>query len=273
MTNKTVIRKEKKTGEFTTIHNSILNDSRLSATALRLLLSILSDSDAFRLSQSLYKQRLGITENRTFLKAIANLEECGYLKKTEVGKGVFIPNIKKANSDKIVYHYTISEYGNLKSESQPEIEIQPEPVSENIRLEVNDIQLEKCNAFFQTNIKVLFENNFVYPKTKEYFEKGIYDIAVYQKLIDEEKEIQGLLKQYYKDVLGWIQDLTKPEHSKALKEFEEWLKDEIFNKRNAKLEWVSVRSKYGYLSLSKYGKKFKTDFETEMGDYYENPKD
>ena len=32
--------------------------------------------------------------------------------------------------------------------------------------------------------KVLFENNFVYPKTKEYFEKGIYDIAVYQKLID-----------------------------------------------------------------------------------------
>ena len=132
MTNKTVIRKKNKSGEFTTIHNSILNDSRLSATALRLLLSILSDSDTFRLSQSLYKKRLGMNENRTFLRAIANLEECGYLKKTEVGKGVFIPNIKKANSDKKVFHYTISEYGNLKSETKPEPEVQPEPIKEKI---------------------------------------------------------------------------------------------------------------------------------------------
>jgi hypothetical protein len=272
MTNKTVIRKEKKTGEFTTIHNSILNDSRLSATALRLLLSILSDSDTFRLSQSLYKQRLGITENRTFLKAIANLEECGYLKKTEVGKGVFIPNIKKANSDKIVYHYTISEYGNLKSETKPEPEVQPEVVKESIGVKDKETLMKRCKDLIKQNSK-LFNNDISFLKIAEAYGKGIYDIAIYQKIIDEEKELQKSLKHYYKDVLGWIQDLIKPEHTKALKEFEEWLKDEVFNKRNTNLGRVSVRSTYGYLSLLKYKKEFKTDYETEMGDYYENPID
>jgi len=272
MTNKTVIRKEKKTSEFTTIHNSILYDSRLTPTAFRLLVSILSDSDTFRLSQSLYKKRLGMTENRAFLNAIANLEECGYLKKTEVAKGVYIPNIKKANSHKIVYHYIISEYGNLKSESQPKIEFQPEPISENIELEDKVTLMKKCKDLIKENRKLL-ESDCAFQKIAEAYEKGIYDIAVYQKLIDEEKDIQGLLKQYYKDVLGWIQDIIIPERPKALKEFEEWLKDEIFNKRNSKLERVSVRSTYSCLSLIKYGKKFKTDYETEMGDYHENPKD
>ena len=267
MNNKKVIRKEKKTGEFTTIHNSILNDSRLTPTAFRLLLSILSDSDTFRLSQTLYMKRLGISENRTFLKAIANLEEYGYLKKTEVEKGVYIPNIKKANSAKKVYHYTISEYGNLKSE------IQPEAINDNKEEENKEALMKKCEDFIRTNSKILIDNNFVYPTSKLAFDKGIYDIVYYQELIDKEKENQRGLKQYYKDVLEWIEDLIIPERPKALIEFKEWLKDEIFNKRNAKLERVSVRSKYSFLALSKYGKKFKTDYETEMGDYYENPKD
>ena len=273
MINKTVIRKEKKAGEFTTIHNSILKDSRLTPTAFRLLVSILSDSDTFKLSQSRYKKLLGIKENRTFLNAIANLEECGYLKKTEVAKDIFIPNIKKANSAKKVYHYTISEYGNLKSESQPELEVQPETDTEKIELNDAELELEKFKAFLQTNIEVLFENDFVYPKTIEALDNKIYDIAFYQNLIDEEKATEKSLKLYYKDVLGWIDNIIRPDRPKALIDFKEWLKDEIFNKRNPKLDWVSVRSKYSHLSLVKYGKKIKTDYETEMGDYYENPRD
>lgn len=273
MTNKTVIRKEKKTSEFTTIHNSILNDSRLTPTAFRLLVSILSDSDTFKLSQSLYKDRLGIKENRTFLKAIANLEQCGYLKKTEVAKDVFIPNIKKANSDKKVYHYTISEYGNLKSESQPELAVQPETDTEKVELNDAELELEKFKAFLQTNIEVLLENDFVNPKTIDALDNKIYDIAFYQNLIDEEKATEKSLKLYYKDVLGWIDNIIRPDRPKALIDFKEWLKDEIFNKRNPKLDWVSVRSKYSHLSLVKYGKKIKTDYETDMSDYYENPRD
>ena len=98
MKNKTVIRKKTENGKFTTIHNSILFDTRLLPNAFRLLTAILSDSDTqFDLSQTLYCDRLGITK-KTFFKAIANLEEYGYLRKKDIGKDAIIPKIKKANS-------------------------------------------------------------------------------------------------------------------------------------------------------------------------------
>jgi hypothetical protein len=273
MKNKTVIRKKTENGKFTTIHNSILYDTRLLPNAFRLLTAILSDSDTqFDLSQTLYCDRLGITK-KTFFKAIANLEECGYLRKKDVGKDEIIPKVKKANSDKILYHYTISEYGNLKSEFQPELEFQPKTDAEKVEIIDTDLQIKKCNDFLLANQKILIHNDFVYPKTLEAINKDINDIAFYQNLIDEEKETEKLLKVFYKDALGWIEDIIKPHIPKAKIEFEEWLKEEIFNKRNPKLDRVSVRSKYSKLALIKYGKKIKTDYETEMGDYYENPRD
>jgi hypothetical protein len=273
MKNKTVIRKKLVNGEFTTIHNSILFDTRLTPNAFRLMTAILSDSDTnFDLSQTLYCDKLKIAK-KTFFRAIHNLVQCGYLKKTDVDKDVIIPKIKKANSNKKVYHYTISEYGNLKSESQPEIEVQPETDTEKIELNDAELRLEIRNAFFLTNKKVLIDNDFVYPKTLEAFKNEIYDIAIYQNLIDEEKATEISLKLYYKDVLGWIDNIIRPDRPKALIDFKEWLKDEIFNKRNPKLDWVSVRSKYSHLALIKYGNKIKTDYETEMSDSYENPTD
>lgn len=275
MKNKTVIRKKTENGKFTTIHNSILYDTRLLPNAFRLLTAILSDSDTqFDLSQTLYCDRLGITK-KTFFKAIANLEDCGYLRKKDIGKDVIVPKIKRANSDKIVYHYTISEYGNLKSESQPEIEVQPESVVENIEIEDEKTNINKCKDFIRANSKILIDNDFVFPSTESALENKNFDIAFYQNLIDEEKETEKLLKEYYKEALGWIEDIIKPDRDspKAKIEFEVWLKEEIFNKRNPKLDWFSVRSKYSKLACIKYGKKYKTDYETEMGDYYENPED
>ena len=106
MKNKTVIRRPNEKGTFTTVHHSILFDTRLSALELRILICILSDSDNFNLTQKLLTNRLGITK-KTLQKAFKRLEECGYIKRTELKKG---------------HYYTISEYGNLskKEESVPE---------------------------------------------------------------------------------------------------------------------------------------------------------
>lgn len=269
MINKTVIRKEKKTSEFTTIHNSILLDTRLTPIAFKLLVSILSDSDNFTLSQSLYMKRLGITENRTYLNAIKNLEQCCYLRKKLIGEDVYIPRIKKANSKKKVYHYTISEYGNLK----PEVQIEPEPIVE--MLEINEMELkqEKCAEFIRTNSKFLDENNFIRNKTIGSINNGIIEIEYYQNLIDEENKTKIFLKQVYEEKLDWIQNIIRPGQEKSVKEFKEWLKDEVFNKRNTEIEYSSIRSSYSHISLIKNKKKIKTDYETEMGDYYENPRD
>lgn len=131
MNNKTVIRKKQTKGGFTTVHMSILNDKRLTPLAFRLLVSILSDSDtSFKLSQTLYKKRLGITENRTWLSTISNLEECGYLKRTDTK----IRNYK---------HYTISEFGNLKSEKTT-TELDESPKLNTIKIEdfADELQIE-----------------------------------------------------------------------------------------------------------------------------------
>lgn len=269
MKNKNVIRKKLENGKFTTIHNSILFDTRLTPNAFRLMTAILSDSDThFNLSQTLYCNRLGIAK-QTFFNALDNLEECGYLRKTEIDKGVSIPNIKKANSEKKVYHYTISEYGNLK----PELEVQPETDGQNIEIEDETTNINKCTNFIRANSKILIDNDFVFPSTQLALEKKIFDVTYYQNLIEEEKEIEKSLKLYYDEALSWIDNIIKPDKPKAEIEFKEWLKNEIFTNRNLNLDWVTVRSKYGKLALIKYKPKQKTDYETEMFDYYENPRD
>lgn len=258
MKNKNVIRKKLENGKFTTIHNSILFDTRLTPNAFRLMTAILSDSDThFNLSQTLYCNRLGIAK-QTFFNAVANLEECGYLRKTPTGV-------------KNTYNYTLSEYGNFKSESQKVI--QPESDDENIEIEDETTNINKCKDFIRANSKILIDNDFVFPSTQLALEKKIFDITYYQNLIKEENEIEKSLKLCYNDALSWVDNIIKPDRPKAEIEFKEWLKNEIFTNRNLNLDWVTVRSKYGKLALIKYKPKQKTDYETEMGDYLENPRD
>lgn len=124
MKNKTVVRKDLKNGEFTTIHHSILNDSRLTPIAFKLIVSILSDNDDnFKLSRAVYIKRLNISEG-TFDSALNLLIECGYVKKSPT-------KIKN------VLHYTISEYGNLTAENKKE-EL---PTKEKFELNENDYLL------------------------------------------------------------------------------------------------------------------------------------
>lgn len=99
--NKTVHRKVNKNGTFTTINYTILRDKRLKPNAKLLLIEILSDTDKFKFSETLYMNRMRIAK-KTLYRAIDNLETCGYLKKTKI-----------KNTD--YNYYTISEFGNLNS--------------------------------------------------------------------------------------------------------------------------------------------------------------
>ena len=97
MKNKTVVRKPNQVGAFTTVHHSILFDTRISGLEFRILTIILSDSDNFNLTQSLLINRLKV-DKKTLQKAFKNLEECGYLRRKKMARG---------------HYYTISEFGNL----------------------------------------------------------------------------------------------------------------------------------------------------------------
>jgi hypothetical protein len=251
MINKTVIRRDNKSGEFTTIHKSILNDTRLSPTAFRLLVSILSDSNEFTLSQTLYKKRLGITENREYLKAITNLEDCGYLKKTQIGDDKFIPKVKKANSKKVVYHYTISEYGNLNKKLELEQEEIQLPTSINIDNETT--------LFIQSISGLLNDDEFY-----KFFMDVVSNASSVQVM---KKLVNDFLKKAYKDELAKV---VKPEsNKKAFKELQDWLKVEIFTNFNL---GFNINKKWTYTKL-KHRKPDNFDYETQLSDYYESAKD
>jgi hypothetical protein len=169
MKNKTVIRKELKKNEFTSIHNQIINDKRISSNAFRLLTSILSDNDeTFKLSQTTYCNRLG-WEPTMFKRAIENLIECGYVKRTLIDKP--ITGIKKANSNKKLYFYTISEYGNLKQESSTE------KVKQESKFVITEKHIDDVNKNLLIITKELNKDGFDYNASEfeQYFIQALKD--------------------------------------------------------------------------------------------------
>jgi DNA-binding MarR family transcriptional regulator len=240
-------------GQFTTIHHSILKDKRLSPNGFRLLVSILSDSDEnFKLSPTVYCNRLGITKT-TFLNAVINLENCGYLKR----------EVSKVNKRK--KHYTVSEFGNLKKEqSESDINESENPIEheeaslENVT-EYSDEFLDYVNTLAKLNKYVEFESLF----NDEWIEKLKINTVVELK-----KHVDAYLVGIYKEYLAHAKNPEK--HPKALKDFKDWLKKEIYINHNLD---INPRSKWAQLSLIKYKKTYKTDYETELADRLENGND
>jgi hypothetical protein len=283
MKNKTVIRKELESGQFTTIHHSILRDKRLSSNGFRLLINILSDSDTnFTLSQSLYCKRLGITK-QTYFNAVQNLVECGYLLKNEC----------KVNP--IRNHYILSEYGNLKSEQANKHAIQSEiekelPIKLETEIQTDIMEETKMQIYTEDSIEQVqdeFDITKLSENDKDLYQylhtiknlleyDDFYKLLSYEWMLDDkirtEMGIKKKVKEYLTDFYNENLALAKnpQEHPKALKEYKAWLKDEIFNNHNL---GINARSKWSHLSLMKYKKPYKTDYETQMFDYYENPKD
>lgn len=236
MKNKTVIRKELKKGGFTSIHNSIILDKRLSQTAFRLLVLVLSDSDEdFDFSETVYINRLDVTK-KTLLAAIENLIECGYLKKTPI-EGMYNKN-----------YYTFSEFGNLKTSTDKEIN------------KKDDYQ---TNDDYENKIGIIEDYYYEYIYSNEDLkEKLIYEVT---KMTDTEKIEKMILKHRYNSIIESLRE--KDKFPKALKRMEGYLKDLIFNKKQLNIP----SSKW--LLLKKEENKSKIDYETKMSDYYENPID
>ena len=255
MKNKTVIRKENEKGKFTTIHHSILKDKRLSSNGFRLLVNILSDSDEnFKLSPTVYCNRLGITKT-TFLNAIKNLEDCGYIKRED-------SKIVKSKN-----HYTVSEYGNLKKKPHQDDEVENESTNLNIQEEPTVEYISEYSEEFENYVYSL-DSLLAYVE----FQKLFFDVWIEKLKINTVGELKKKVNEYLKSIYTEKLLLAKsPEkYPKAYAEFKSVLKDEIFIKYNLNF---NASNTWSYLSLIKHKRPYKTDYETLMGDYYENPKD
>lgn len=250
MKNKNVIRKKLENGKFTTIHNSILFDTRLTPTAFRLMTAILSDSDTqFNLSQTLYCKRLGIAK-QTFFNAVANLEKCGYLRKTPTGV-------------KNTYNYTISEFGNLnKTTDSNEDNITSGSTKTNFE---SKVEIKEMPSEYYEPLQA-FSDKYNYLMCDDFF-FNVFKVDV-NAGVDYDLIISKFEKYLYKTTIASITDSHI--NPKAFEDFKKSLKSIIFNHKNYKSNFMSS---WNYKKLTTHKKQAPRDYETEMFDYYENPRD
>ncbi len=202
MKNVKKIRSEKKAGNFFSASTKILLDTNLNFNSLRLLISILNDSDDFNISETVYCNRLNMKKT-TYYDAIKNLEQNGYLKRTEI-KGKVAPikgkGGKKANSTKKMYFYTVSEYGNLNTKT--------EKIINNNKIEIkNDMNsLEQFknnywNSLYGQEVKniIIKEISTFSSKSKKDISKNI-KIRINNKMNEKFQEIQNYLEEGKKNI-------------------------------------------------------------------------
>lgn len=247
MQNKKVIRKVPKAGEFTTIQHAILYDKRLTSTAFRILTSILSDKDEYKLTQGLIIKRFDIHKD-TVKSAFENLEECGYMRRKEQKRG---------------HYYIISEYGNLNKETEQEgvIEVLDTELNTTGKNEVDN--LAKMGKYLN-----LLGDFYEYGNLSNDINDIIFKYLVEENLThyhEPKNEIEKLVSKMQRDIYKECMLVTSKidEHTpkKAITEYSNWLKDKLFVKHsldfNHKTMWLKIKVKH---------RSFKTDHETAMRD-------
>lgn len=250
MKNKNVIRKKLENGKFTTIHNSILFDTRLTPNAFRLMTAILSDSDThFNLSQTLYCKRLGIAK-QTFFNALDNLEECGYLRKAPTG----IKDLK---------NYTLSEYGNLnKAADSKEDNVTSGSTETSSETKMESIQMP---LEYYESLQA-FSDKYNYLMCDDFF-FNVFKVDV-NAGVDYDTIITKFEKYLYKNVIAAVTDSNI--NPKSFEEFKSRAKDLIFKHKKYDSDFMNTWTVY---KLTRNKKQAPRDYESEMFDYYENPED
>ncbi|MCG2611797.1 hypothetical protein LZZ90_09805 [Flavobacterium sp. SM15] len=249
---------------------NVITDANLTDSAVRLFQLILDTPSDKRVSLEYYRKMLDWSKNK-LANATKSLQDNGYLRiiKEERGKG-----------NGFSYKYLISSFGNLKSEADvktieeleeiiesPEtnlVEETPAVVDEQIETPMND----EDYANYVGSLGSLLDY---------YGEDYVMEI----KPLYDKRDVKGMekvstkyLKRFYNEEIAKVKN---PEsNGKAFKALQDWLKDEVFNKKNI-TELYSIHTSNINAKFLMYKDKYRinrpVDFETEMGDFLENPID
>ncbi|MFD1294673.1 hypothetical protein ACFQ5N_12585 [Lutibacter holmesii] len=182
------------------------------------MIEILSDSDRFTFSETLFMNRMGIGA-KAYRASIKLLVECGYIRKSKIG-----------NSNK--NFYTISEYGNLNKKEIITNEAQSgEPTSQQ-KAETVDIpstpKLSREELLMKLAKFIMPLQDFFTPDIAETYTeliKGDFDVydvkSELVKMIDKEK------KSFLKKVVTEIENCSSNRDTKV--EAIKLVKSEVFD--------------------------------------------
>lgn len=229
--NKKVVKRKRIKGTFTQISYSVIRDKNLTPTARLLMIEILSDSADFHYSPSNYMKRLGISET-AYDNAINNLIKYNYLGKTKI--------------DNTHYnYYTISEYGNLKTDT-PETSNQLE-------------QYDKSSTYL--NELVFINNNkaFLTSEVEKNLMKIIKD-KQFERLPGFVNIMKSLKKIHYNDIKDALDKMTMKNRVRNVAN--KILKERIFEQN----KYISNPTTIFSIAVRKTNKSNRLDYESLLAD-------
>lgn len=253
MSNKRVIRKDRIGGEFTTVQLSILHDKRITSNAFRVLYSILSDKDSYKLTQKLIIKRFGFHKD-TVKSAFENLEDCGYMRRVDQPRGHF---------------YIISEFGNLNTDSgEAKVVEQSEPTSNDSTLKE---KIKKNTALFIAYSEEI--NQYLQlPNVMEIYNELYKKHISYDDLLDFyafKREFSKVITKKKKEIFEECMEITSKigdrVAKKAVTEYKKWLKHQVFETN--KLDFKHQKK---WTHIKQQNQVFKTDYETSRQDEAED---
>ncbi|OCK42519.1 hypothetical protein BA195_10105 [Tenacibaculum soleae] len=257
-------------GNYATISNNIINDSRLSDSAVRLLIMLIN-SPSEKISMTYYRKKLGWGSEK-MSKITKKLAELGYLKGIQYPQG-----------EKFKYHYNIDETGKLKpsyddngnvivlknstkpytkKEHHKKKETTKQPEPKKVEIVDNDI------------LKYLIDNVNVdvIEMYQDEFTSIINNVDSYNQQV---KDIDALIKKIklecYNFNINNVSERLSKVSKKASTKFSEYLKKEIFEKFNLNVNATNKLKHFNQQNPNQT--KQKTLFEDKLQELSEQPND
>lgn len=255
---------------FVQTPKNVITNANLTDSAVRLFQLLIDTPSNSKVSLEYYRTMLNWSKNK-LAGATKNLQDNGYLKITQQPKG-------KGNG--FSYYYVISSFGNLKSETELKTIEELEQI-----IELSDVNLvEKVpiegSETVENPINEADFDNYIASlgSLLDYYgEDYINEIMpLFDKRDIKEMERVSIkyLKKFYNAEIAKVKNPDS--NKKAFKALQDWLKVEVFDKKNITklytINYGNINAKF-LMYKDKYRISRPVDFETEMGDYLENPKD
>lgn len=272
--NRTTLKpKERKAGTFTATPNYFLKKSNMSIYANMLMIQLLSDSDSFTLSATGYAKRMNISRSQVY-KAIDELVENGFISKTPFPEEVAVKYRKKQDSDKVIYHYTICEFGTLnkrKEEAEKEQkQIIKAPVAPSGEVLQQLAELTRKDYFTRTAIELIDWNG---------VEGFSDDFTQFEQLITRiGNKIPHVQKSYADEVKNSLRNYHSNQYPNSIKKkMDERIKQVVYTEQRifnspsiggsldeAQNYWSRITNEYNKKQSNK-----KLDYETLLHDQLE----
>lgn len=251
---------------------NVITDANLTDSAVRLFQLIIDTPSDKKVSLEYYRELLGWSKNK-LATATESLKDNGYLKITKQPKG---------EGNGFSYYYTISSFGNLKNKADANTSEEVEEIIDIILSNEDEYEPQSIEAVKEAPMSDdefnayarSFGSLLAYYGDDSDFVNEMAPLYAKRDIKGMEKVANKYLKLFYNAEIAKVKNPDS--NKKAFEALKDWLKDEVFNKKNVTNLYTvnngNINARF-LMYKSKYRIDRPVDFETEIGDYLENPKD